>query len=285
MELFKIGFITVNLIDIIDIIIVTYIFYKLYLVMRGTIASQIFLGLTLIILASLIAQTFNMKSLGWIFSRLTDIWVIAFIILFQPEIRRLLLVIGRTRIARYFLKINASETINEIVEGLRELKDRKQGALIVISMGDRLTSFVETGEQLQAKVSKELLISIFSTKSPLHDGAVIINNNTIEAARCILPLSSTEKIGTRKLGTRHRAGLGASEDVNAMVIILSEETGGLSIAEDGKLKFVSGLDELRREMKKELESSDVKEEVKEIFEEMDEEQYLCFCLKKKNESW
>ncbi|HEY3251827.1 MAG TPA: TIGR00159 family protein, partial [Ignavibacteria bacterium] len=99
MELFKIGFITVSLIDVIDIIIVTYIFYKLYLVMRGTIASQIFVGLILIIIASLIAQTFNMKSLGWIFSRLTDIWVIAFIILFQPEIRRLLLVIGRTRLA------------------------------------------------------------------------------------------------------------------------------------------------------------------------------------------
>lgn len=271
MELFKIGFITVNLIDVIDIIIVTYIFYKLYLVMRGTIASQIFLGLTLIIVASLIAQTFNMKSLGWIFSRLTDIWVIAFIILFQPEIRRLLLVIGRTRIARYFLKINAGETINEIIDAIKELKERKQGALIVISKGDRLTSFVETGEPLQAKLSKELIISIFSTKSPLHDGAVIINNNIIEAARCILPLSSTEKIGNRKLGTRHRAGLGASEDVNALVIILSEETGGISIAEDGNLRFLSGLEELRREMKKELETSDVKEEVKEIFEEMEEE--------------
>ena len=271
MELFKIGFITVSLIDIIDIIIVTYIFYKLYLVMRGTIASQIFLGLTLIILASLVAQTFNMRSLGWIFSRLTDIWVIAIIILFQPEIRRLLLVIGRTRIARYFLKINSSETINEIVDGLIELKERKQGALIVISMGDRLTSFVENGEPLQAKVSKELLISIFSTKSPLHDGAVIINNNTIEAARCILPLSATEQIDGIKLGTRHRAGLGASEDVNALVIILSEETGGVSIAEDGRLRFLSDLDELKKELKKELESTDVKEEVKEIFEEMDDE--------------
>jgi len=271
MELFKIGFITVNLIDVIDIIIVTYIFYKLYLVMRGTIASQIFLGLSLIIVASLIAQTFNMKSLGWIFSRLTDIWVIAFIILFQPEIRRLLLVIGRTRIARYFLKINASETITEIVDAVKELKDRKQGALIVISKGDRLTSFIETGEQLQAKLSKELIISIFSTKSPLHDGAVIINNNIIEAARCILPLSSTEKIGNRKLGTRHRAGLGASEDVNALVVILSEETGGISVAEDGNLRFLSGLEDLRRELKKELETSDVKEEVKEIFEEMEEE--------------
>jgi diadenylate cyclase len=271
MELFKIGFITVNLIDVIDIIIVTYIFYKLYLVMRGTIASQIFLGLSLIIVASLIAQTFNMKSLGWIFSRLTDIWVIAFIILFQPEIRRLLLVIGRTRIARYFLKINAGETITEIVDAVKELKERKQGALIVISKGDRLTSFVETGEPLQAKLSKELIISIFSTKSPLHDGAVIINNNIIEAARCILPLSITEKIGNRKLGTRHRAGLGASEDVNALVIILSEETGGISVAEDGNLRFLSGLEDLRRELKKELETSDVKEEVKEIFEEMEEE--------------
>ncbi|MBZ0204602.1 MAG: TIGR00159 family protein [Ignavibacteria bacterium] len=271
MELFKIGFISVSLIDIIDIIIVTYIFYKLYLVMRGTIASQIFLGLTLIIIASLIAQTFNMKSLGWIFSRLTDIWVIAFIILFQPEIRRLLLVIGRTRIARYFLKFNASETINEITDAIKELKEREQGALIVVSKGDRLTSFVETGEPLQAKVSKELLISIFNNRSPLHDGAVIINNNTIEAARCILPLSSIERSGIRKLGTRHRAGLGASEDVNAIVIILSEETGDISIADDGRLKFLSGLEELKRELQKELETSDVKEEVKEIFEEMEEE--------------
>jgi diadenylate cyclase len=270
MEIFKIGFLTVSLIDVIDIIIVTYIFYKLYLVMRGTIASQIFVGLTLIIIASLIAQTFNMKSLGWIFSRLTDIWVIAFIILFQPEIRRLLLVIGRTRVARYFLKINSSETINEVIESLRELQENKLGSLIVISKGDRLTSFVETGEPLQAKVSKELLVSIFNNRSPLHDGAVIINNNIIEAARCILPLSSTEKIGTRKLGTRHRAGLGASEDVNALVIILSEETGSISVADDGKLRFCSDFDELRMLMTEELESSDVKESVKEIFEEMEE---------------
>jgi len=119
MELFKIGFITLTLIDVIDILIVTYIFYKLYLVMRGTIAAQIFVGLTLIIFISLIAQTFNMRSLGWLFSRLTDIWVIAFIILFQPEIRRVLLVIGRTRFARYFFKISSSATITEVIDALR----------------------------------------------------------------------------------------------------------------------------------------------------------------------
>jgi len=210
-----------------------------------------------------------MKSLGWIFSRLTDIWVIAFIILFQPEIRRLLLVIGRTRIARYFLKISASETINEVLDALIELKNRRQGALIVISKGEKLSSFIETGEQLQAKVNKELLISIFNNRSPLHDGAVIIQNNVIEAARCILPLSSTERIGTWKLGTRHRAGLGISEDVNAL--ILSEETGNISIAQDGELKICNDYEELRKILRETFEGSDVKKSVKEIFEEMEEE--------------
>ncbi|MCX7878345.1 MAG: DNA integrity scanning protein DisA nucleotide-binding domain protein, partial [Ignavibacteria bacterium] len=119
---------------------------------------------------------------------------------------------------------------------------------------------------------KELLVSIFSKKSPLHDGAVIVNNNTIEAARCILPLSETERIGNMKLGTRHRAGLGASEDVNAVVVILSEESGTISIAEDGRLKMCKDFDELRKELVKSLETTDVKEEVKEIFEEMEENQ-------------
>lgn len=271
MELFKIGFITVTLMDVIDILIVTYIFYKLYLVMRGTIASQIFVGLTLIIIVSLLAQTFNMRSLGWLFSRLTDIWVIAFIILFQPEIRRLLLVIGRTRIARFFFKISASETINEVIEAIHELKQRNQGALIVISRGAGLNSFIETGEILQAKVNKELLVSIFNTRSPLHDGAVIIQNNVIEAARCILPLSPTERIGSWKLGTRHRAGLGVSEQVNALTIILSEETGNISVAQDGELKICNDYEELKKQLKEVFEGSDVKKSVKEIFEQMEEE--------------
>lgn len=270
MELFKIGFITVSLIDILDILIVTYIFYKLYLVMRGTIASQIFVGLSLIIVVSLVAQTFNMKSLGWIFSRLTDIWVIAFIILFQPEIRRLLLVIGRTRIARFFFKISASETINEVIEALQELKHRHFGALIVISRGAGLNSFIETGEVLQAKVNKELLISIFNSRSPLHDGAVIIQNNVIEAARCILPLSATQRIGTWKLGTRHRAGLGVSEQVNALSVILSEETGSISFAEDGELQVCNDYEELRKLLREVFEGKNVKESVKEIFEQMEE---------------
>lgn len=271
MELFKLGFITVTLIDVIDILIVTYIFYKLYLVMRGTIAAQIFVGLTLIIVISLIAQTFNMRSLGWLFSRLTDIWVIAFIILFQPEIRRILLVLGRTRFARYFFKISSSETIVEVIDALKELKLRHQGALIVISSGSGLTSFIETGESIQAKVNKELLISIFNTRSPLHDGAVIIRNNIIEAARCILPLSATEKKGLRKLGTRHRAGLGLSEQVNALIIILSEETGDISIANDGNLTVCNDYDELKKLLEETLETPGSDENVSDMFEEVKEE--------------
>jgi diadenylate cyclase len=272
MELFKIGFITVTLIDVIDILIVTYIFYKLYLVMRGTIAAQIFVGLTLIIFISLIAQTFDMRSLGWLFSRLTDIWVIAFIILFQPEIRRVLLVIGRTRFARYFFKISSSATITEVIDALRELKLRHQGALIVFSSGPGLNSFIETGEKIQAKVNKELLISIFNTRSPLHDGAVIIRNNIIEAARCILPLSVTVEVREKKLGTRHRAGLGLSEQVNALIIILSEETGNISIAHDGKLSVCNDYDELKKLIEETLEiPTDSKGKMGDILEEIEDE--------------
>jgi diadenylate cyclase len=269
-ELFKVGFVTVTLIDVIDILIVTYIFYKLYVVMRGTIASQIFIGLILIIIFSIVAQTFNMKSLGWIFSKLTDIWVIAFVILFQPEIRRLLLLIGRTRFARFFFKISATETINEVIDALKELRERQLGAIIVISRGGGLTSFIETGEPLAARVNKELLISIFNARSPLHDGAVIIQNDVIEAARCILPLSATEKLGTWKLGTRHRAALGVSEQVNCLAIVLSEETGNISVAQDGELTICSDYQELRKLLRDVFEGPGVKKSVERILERMED---------------
>jgi diadenylate cyclase len=238
--------------------------------MRGTIAAQIFIGLTLIVIVSLVAQTFNLKSLGWIFSRLTDIWVIAFVVLFQPELRRLLILIGRTRVARFFFKINVTETITEVLDAIKELKERGAGALIVISRGGGLSSFIETGEFLQAKVNKELIISIFNPRSPLHDGAVIIQNNVIEAARCILPLSATEKIGTWKLGTRHRAGLGISEQVNCLTVILSEESGNISIAQDGELKVSNDYDTLRQNLKEAFEGSEKKKPIESIFEDIEE---------------
>ncbi|MCI0472738.1 MAG: diadenylate cyclase CdaA, partial [Ignavibacteria bacterium] len=266
MELFKIGFLTVRFIDIVDILIVSYIFYKLYRIMRGTIAFQIFISLLLILGTSFLAQILNFQVLGWLLNKLTDIWVIALIILFQPEIRRLLIIIGRTRIARLFMRIDLNENVTEVVDACVEFQKNGWGALIVITRSAGLQNIVETGEMIDAKINKELLVSIFYPRSPLHDGAVIINNNKIEAARCLLPLSETQFLINRRLGTRHRAGLGISEQSDAITVIVSEETSNISVAEDGKLHICKDVDELKEKLKDAMSSSNVTKSLKSILE-------------------
>ncbi len=266
MELFKIGFVSVRLVDIIDLAIVTYVFFKLYKLMRGTIAFQIFISLILILGISFLAQIFNLKVMSWLLSSLTDIWVIALIILFQPEIRRVLIIIGRTRIARLFMRIDMNENVTEVADACIEFQRNGWGALIVITRATGLQNFVERGEKLDAKISKELLVSIFYPRSPLHDGAVIINNNKIEAARCVLPLSETQFAFNRSIGTRHRAGLGISEQSDALAVIVSEETSRISIAEDGKLHLCKDVDELKERLKEAMSSSGVTKSLKTIFE-------------------
>jgi diadenylate cyclase len=266
MELFKIGFITVRLVDVIDIMIVTYVFYKLYKLMRGTIAFQIFISLLLILGTSLLAQILNLQVMSWLLSRLTDIWVIALIILFQPEIRRVLIIIGRTRIARLFMRIDMNENVTEVVDACVEFQRNGWGALIVITRSTGLQNFAERGERIDAKINKELLVSIFYPRSPLHDGAVIINNNKIEAARCVLPLSETQYSNNRSLGTRHRAGLGITEQSDALAVIVSEETSKISIAEDGSLHLCKDIDELKEKLKDAMSSTSVTKSLKTIFE-------------------
>jgi diadenylate cyclase len=248
MELFKIGFISVKFVDVIDILIVSYVFFKLYKLMRGTIAFQIFIALLLIIGFSLLAQFLNLQILGWLLGKLTDIWVIAFIILFQPEIRRILLLIGKTRVARLFLKIDINENVSEVVDACFDFQRKGWGALIIVTRTTGLENIVDSGERLDAKINKELLVSIFNPKSPLHDGAVIINNNKIEGARCLLPLSETQLVKNRSLGTRHRAGLGISEQSDAIAVIVSEETSIISIAEDGKLYSLQNISDLKEKL-------------------------------------
>jgi diadenylate cyclase len=252
MELFRIGFISVSLVDIVDIAIVAFIFYKLYQVMRGTVAAQIFVGLLMILALSFMAQALGMRALGWLLGTLTNIWVIAFIVLFQPELRRLFFYFGKNSFVRFFIHIDISETVDEIADAVAELSKRQEGALIVIERGGALRAIVETGEEVRAKVSKELLIAIFNPKAPLHDGAVVIRGDIIEAARCTLPLSATTKIGGYVLGMRHRAGLGMSEQSDAMVVIVSEETGTISVAEDGTLNRGLPPEGLRRKLKEML---------------------------------
>lgn len=271
MELFKIGFLTISLIDILDILIVTYVFYKLYTIMRGTIAAQIFFALLLIIGLSFIAQFFNMQALGWLLSRLTDIWVIAFIILFQPEIRRLLLIIGKTRVSDIFTKTEVKQNISEIVEAVVEFQKKKWGALIVMERTTGLKNIIESGELIQSKINTELLISIFNPTSPLHDGAVIIENNNIEAARCLLPLSELHIVENKRLGTRHRAGLGVSEISDAVAIIVSEETSKISLAQDGKLYTCEDSKDLAKRLRDAMKTETVQSSIKSIFSDPAEE--------------
>ena len=267
MELFKIGFLSVKLMDVIDILIVTYVFFKLYTVMKGTVASQIFIALVLILIFSFIAQLIDLQATGWLLSRITDIWVIALIILFQPEIRRLLLLIGKTRLGRLFTKGDVDESINEISEACIDLKNRGWGALIVIERSSGLKSVIETGELVQSRINKEMIISIFSPSSPLHDGAVIIKNDRIEAARCLLPLSDLEKIMNKRLGTRHRAGIGITEVSDAVAVIVSEERKTISIAVDGNLEIVADSITLKEKLKDLMGKRTVAGSMKEILKE------------------
>ncbi len=252
MELFKIGFLSISIIDVIDIFLVTFVFYRLYRGMRGTIAAQIFIGLIIIVFLSLGVQAFNLKAIGWILRTLSDILVIAFIIIFQPEIRRLLSTIARNRFVRMFLRQNVDESIEEITAAALEFSKKKQGALIIIARGTGMKSFTETGVTLHAQISRSLLLSIFNPRSPLHDGAVIVSDRTVEAARCTLPLSATLRVEERALGTRHRAGLGVTEQTDALAVIVSEETGAISIADNGELTYRIPVKELRTELRARL---------------------------------
>jgi diadenylate cyclase len=244
-ELFHIGFLTITWVDVLDVLLVTFLFYRLYVTMRGTIAAQIFLGLTFVIGGSIVARATDMKALAWILKTLTDIWVIALIVLFQPELRRLLLFIGRNPIIKYFIRFDVGEYADVLVRAFEELKQKGEGALIVVIRTTDIKLFVDTGLPIRALISKELLVSIFSKKSPLHDGAVVIKDRYIEAARCTLPLSAVQAIGERALGTRHRAALGISEQADVVVLVLSEETGQYSFAEYGRLFMNLSAEELR----------------------------------------
>ncbi|MFM7339314.1 MAG: diadenylate cyclase CdaA, partial [Bacteroidota bacterium] len=206
-----------------------------------TIAVRILLGFILMLIVSFITQSLNLKALNWILRAIADIWLIAFIILFQPEIRRVLLLVTRTKLFRVIVKRNLSQTLDHIVEAVKELSDRHVGALLVFPRSQNIKMTIDTGIPIQALVSSELLLSLFNPKSPLHDGAVIIENDMITAAKCVLPLSTMSRNDLGNLGTRHRAALGLSEQSDAVIVIVSEETGAISLAREGHLTQQVGI--------------------------------------------
>jgi diadenylate cyclase len=234
-------------IDILDIIIVAFLFYRLFLLIKGTRATQMFIGLFLLIILSFVAQWLNLNAVNWILSSLKTVWVIAFVILFQPELRKALTQLGQNRILGIFLKVEESGTISEIVKACHQLTQKGLGAIIVIERDVGLRNYIETGTPLDARVTSELIVTIFTPPGPLHDGAVVIEKNRVVAAGCILPLSQNPRL-TKSLGTRHRAGLGLSEESDAITVIVSEETSMISIAKGGKLKRKLDINALRNEL-------------------------------------
>lgn len=247
-DLFKIGFLSVSFLDLIDITLVSIIIYKLYMTLKGTIAAQIFIGLMLVLVLSFVSQAANFRALSWLLKLVTDIWVLAFLILFQPEIRRLLVIVARNPLIKFFVRSEVPEVANIITDAAFELSQRQHGALIIIIKSTGIRGFTETGEILNAKLSKDLLCNIFFPRSPLHDGAVVVKNNTIEAARVTLPLSSSTSVNGYILGMRHRAGLGIAEQADVVSVIVSEETGSISVAEDSVLTKGLSKEALRKRL-------------------------------------
>ena len=232
-DLFKIGFIKVSLIDIIDIILVTWIFYKVYQYFKETRAGQMLIGLIILLIASFLFNAFGISATSWLINQFQTIWVVAFVILFQPEIRRLLIYVGQTRFFRTIFRVGNSRSFEAIVDASLQLSSAKCGALIVVQRETGLRIYKETGTPIKGEVTSGLLLSIFNPGSPLHDGAVILQNTLVEAAGCILPLTESEMIAP-DMGTRHRAALGLTEETDAIVIVVSEERGAIAAAEDGR---------------------------------------------------
>ncbi len=221
--------------DLVDIILMSIIFYRLLLIIKGTRAAQMLIGLGVLLFASLLSRYLELYTIDWLIQSFWAQIVIAIIILFQPEIRRALAQMGETQFLHTLTSAEELKSLEEIVRATIALSNRKIGALIAIERDTSLKDFVEMGTILDAKVSKEVILSIFHPTSPIHDGAVVIKGNRIIAAGCFLPITTSPEI-SRSLGTRHRAGIGLSEETDAVIIIVSEETGTISMGINGKLE-------------------------------------------------
>lgn len=245
MQLFD-WIIPIRVVDLLEIAIVAYILYKLYQFMRGTIAVQIFLGLMALYGVQVAVMAVDMTMLPALFSSIGEVLVLAIIILFQPEIRRVLLLLGQQNpLVRRFVSSSAQDdAISEATAAVAEMSKDRIGCLIAFERAIGLRSYIETGTSIQAAVSRDLLITIFYGQNPLHDGAVIITRRRIEAARCILPVSTSMKLSPH-LGLRHRAAVGLTEQTDAFVVVVSEETGNISVAVDGELISNLSVNELR----------------------------------------
>ncbi len=229
------------IIFILDILIVGYIAYKFIKSARNSRVWQLLKGIVLIIFVTVLSGIFEFRILNWFLTIFTTYGVIALIVIFQPELRRMLEQLGTNKFTKFFgigleknLETKTKEDIYKVVIAAKELSNTKTGGLIVLERDIQLDDIMDTGVRLDADVSPQLIVNLFVPKTPLHDGAIIISKNKITAAACILPLSDDKSI-TKGLGTRHRAALGISRETDAIAVVISEETGKISLAKDGNL--------------------------------------------------
>ncbi|MBF0607604.1 MAG: TIGR00159 family protein [Magnetococcales bacterium] len=238
--------------DLLDVLIVWVLLYRLLLLIRGTRALQMLLGLGVLLVVSLSSGYLRFYTVEWLLQSFWSYIIIAVVILFQPEIRQALAHMGK---ASFFTLTSAEEikSLDEIVKAAVSLSARRIGALIVLERETTLKDYIEIGTLMDARITRELLLSVFHPTSPIHDGAVVIKGNKIVAAGCFLPISFRPDID-KMLGTRHRAGLAITEETDAIVLIVSEETGDISIANAG-------------EMEKKLDMVQIREKLTDIFTE------------------
>jgi diadenylate cyclase len=227
----------VYIVNILDILILAYIFYRILLVIKGTRTIQIVIGLIVLVAITIIARdVLHLETLSWLMSRFWLAAVVILAVVFQTEIRYALAKIG-SKLFFAETKIK-SNFLNEICEAAVKMSRIKMGALIVIEKDMGLKNYTETGIKIDAIITHELLLSIFNTKAPIHDGAVIIKDERIDSAGCVLPIST--EIEVKHLGTRHRAGIGLSALTDAIIVVVSEQTGTISVCLDGKIEQLAG---------------------------------------------
>lgn len=237
METFKNIISSIGISDVLDILIVAFIFYKILGFIKETRAEQLAKGLLIFVLATVGSEIFHFYTLNWILSNTMTVGLMALVVIFQPELRRALEYLGRSKITNVFSQVDKEEAkriIGEFVRAIESMSASRTGALIVIERETQLNEIVETGTVIDASISEQLIGNIFYEGSPLHDGALIVRGERLRAAGCVLPLTQNKEL-SKELGTRHRAGIGITENSDALVLIVSEETGVISIAQHGKL--------------------------------------------------
>ena len=242
-------FIKFRVIDGIDVIGVGLIIYYFFSFIKGTKAIQIMIGLVSVLILGIFAEFFKLETLSFIAKGFGTAWIILFVVLFQPELRNAFARLGKTRIGKFFTK-ERNVVIDELVRTVLALSERKQGGIITVERDISCKNYINGGHIIEGKLSTELILSIFNPKSPLHDGAIIVKGDTIVASSCILPLS--ERTLDSGIGTRHRAALGLAEETDAVSIVVSEETGNITLAVDRRLMRNLSKERLEKELKERL---------------------------------